>query len=101
MSYNLIVTEDAEDDLESANDWYEAKQQGLGSKFLLSVRNCITLIVKNPFAFAKVYLDIRKANTKKYPYSLFFSINEATKDVTIFAVFHHSRDNKKWEERIE
>lgn len=100
MRYKLIITEDAENDIEIANDYYELKQKGLGTKFVFSIRNCLKLIAKNPYAFAKIYLEIRKVNTKKFPYSLYYTI-EPENEITLFAVIHHSRNEEKWKNRIE
>ena len=101
MYYKLIITDDADNDIENAMDWYENKQKRLGKKYLLSVKACTKLIVKNPFAFAAIYIQIRKANTKKFPYSLYFSINEIGKEIIVFAVIHNSRSEKNWKKRID
>jgi len=101
MHYKLIVTDDADNDIENAMDWYESKQKGLGKRYLLSVKACIKLIVNNPFAFAKIYLQIRKANTKKFPYSIYFRVNDESNEIIIFAVIHNSRNEKNWKKRIK
>ena len=36
MQFKLELTEDAENDVEAAMGWYENKQEGLGSKYVLS-----------------------------------------------------------------
>jgi hypothetical protein len=101
MRYELIVTEDAEIDIEQAMDWYESQQKGLGIKYILSVRACLKLILKNPFVFAIIYLKIRKANTKKFPYSLYYTINELNNEIITFAVIHGHRSDKIWKQRID
>lgn len=101
MRYNLIVTEDAENDIEQAMDWYESQQKRLGTKYVLSVRACLKQILKNPFSFAMVYLEIRKTNTKKFPYSLYYLIHELNNEITIFAVIHGRRSDKIWKQRID
>jgi len=101
MQYKLVVTDDAENDIEQAMDWYENQQSGLGTKIVLSIKACIKLIVKNPFAFAMIYMQIRKVNTKKFPYSLYYRIDEILKLVTIFAVIHGHRSEEIWKKRID
>lgn len=101
MHYKLIVTDDADNDIENTMDWYENRQKGFGKKYLLSVKACVKLIVKNPFAFAAIYLQIRKANTKRFPYSLYFRISEKSNELIIFAVIHNSRSETNWKKRIE
>ena len=101
MKYNLVVTHQAQNDILQAADWYEEQKRGLGELYMLSIDKCIKLILKNPFAFAVIYLQIRKATKKKYPYSLYYRINETAKQVTIFAVIHHHRSEETWKERID
>jgi toxin ParE1/3/4 len=98
MKYRLVVTEDAELDIEDAMDWYENEQKGLGRKYLNSVTDCFKAILKNPLAFATIFLKIRKANTKKFPYSVFYQIGG--NEVIVFAVIHSHRSEKRWKERI-
>jgi plasmid stabilization system protein ParE len=98
MRYKLDITEDAHNDIQNVSEWYEEQQKGLGKRFMISVKDCINLIVKNPFAFAEFFSQIRKANTKKFPYSLYYIIEENV--AIIFAVIHLSRNDKVWKERI-
>jgi len=101
MRFKLIVTEDAENDIEQAMDWYENKQTGLGTRYVLAVKACIKLIIKNPFSFVSIYKSIRKANTKKFPYSLYYRVNDAEKLVTVFAVIHGFRSEEIRKQRID
>ena len=101
MKYKLIISAEAESDIENAMDYYEEKQRGLGKRYLLSIKEAIRLVVRNSFAFARIYLEIRKVNTKRFPYSLFYSIEEEQKELVIFAVIHHSRSEKAWTKRLK
>ncbi len=101
MKYSVIVTDDGDYDVEQAMDWYENKQKGLGKKYLNSFTNSIKLLIKNPFAFAVIFMEIRKVNTKRFPYSLFYQIDEKQNVVVVFAVIHSSRSDEAWKERID
>ncbi len=68
---------------------------------MLAIDKCINLILNNPFSFALFYLQIRKANTNKFPYSIYFQIDESNKTVTIFAVTHGHRNEDSWKKRID
>ena len=85
MKYKLVVSEDAKNDIEDAMDYYEDQQKGLGKRYLLSVKAATKLIIQNPFGFAKIFMEIRRVNTKKFPYSLFYSVEEEQKEVVVFA----------------
>lgn len=100
MKYEIIITDEADGDIEAAADWYEEKQSGLGKKFVLSIKACLKMILRNPLSFATIYLKFRKANTKKFPYSLYYQVDELKQLIIVFAVIHSSRDEKAWQKRI-
>jgi len=98
MQYKLIITKSAGKDVLIAADWYEEHKKGLGKTFILSVEKRISLIVKNPLAFARIYFQIRRSNTHKFPYSLYYKVQE--NEIIIIAVIHNSRDENKWKNRL-
>jgi len=100
MNYKIIVSKDAGVDVDETMGWYEKQSKGLGIRYLASVTDCFKLLVKNPFAFAKIYLQIRKINTAKFPYSLYYYINEQKNEVTVFAVIHKNRNDDTWKKRV-
>jgi toxin ParE1/3/4 len=55
-------------------------------------------MLENPFAFRDIRLGIRRALTRKFPYGIYFSIDEAT--ILILAVLHCARDPAEWQQRI-
>ncbi len=101
MQYELIITTIAQFDILEASDWYEGRRNGLGKLFMLSLEKRIELILKNPLGFALIYKQIRRANTQKFPYSLYYRVNENTNQVTIVAVIHNSRSVQVWKQRID
>ncbi len=100
MSYKIIITELAQSDIEEAIGYYEVKRKGLGSIFLLSIKDTFKLLSTNPLLYVRVYSELRRALTKKFPYALLYDINEPAKTVTIFAVTSTFRDSKVWKKRI-
>ncbi len=100
MDYRLIVTEHAENDISDAINWYQNKQEKLGELFAISIDKALGLLLKNPFAFIKVYRDIRRLNTKRFPYSLFYTADKENNTIVIIAVVHNSRHENEWKKRI-
>ena len=100
MQFNIIISNDAQEDLLQSSDWYEEQNNGLGEKFMLSIENCFETITNNPFIFAVYYSNVRKAKINKFPYSIFYFIVERNK-IIIFAVIHNSRYEDAWKNRIE
>ncbi len=65
---------------------------------MTSIKACIKTLKGNPYVFAVVFMEIRKINTKIFPYSIFYEIVD--NEITIFAVIHNSRSEKVWQERL-
>ena len=62
---------EAEADLGDAAGWYEARREGLGSRFLDEVRQVIDLIAENPDRYPRVHGEIRRALIRRFPFALF------------------------------
>ncbi|GEM_PF-383308 len=101
MTLRLVITQEAKNDINQAANWHESQQKGLGKKYLLSISDCVKFLLTNPFAFARIFFEIRKINTKKFPYSLYYQLNESLQEIVIFAVIHNNRGNDSWQKRIE
>ena len=97
MNYNLIVRPEAEAEIKEAFVWYEQQVIGLGSQFLLVVDAAINSIQQNPLQYPIIYKDIRRALTRRFPYQVFFVIND--KKIVIIAVFHGMRNPVIWKNR--
>lgn len=99
IDYNLIINSVAEKELEEATNWYNIQKENLGKSFVLEVDNTIMRILENPFQFPKVKKQIRRAVVRRFPYSIFFYVDDFT--VNIFAIFHTSRNPKLWNNRLK
>lgn len=89
---------EARDEFDSAVDWYEQRQPGLGADFLAQVREVFQRIAANPQLHATVYQDVRKAVVKKFPYVVLY--REEAGEILVIAVFHTGRDPSIWQSRI-
>ena len=96
-SYKLIINPFAEQDILEARDWYNHQQEGLGNELIQEIKDTVKSIENNPLLYAAVKKDIRKAVTRRFPYSLFFTIIETK--IIVFAVFHQSRNPRIWKTR--
>ncbi len=48
MAYTLLVTDEAEDDMQDAADWYRLADSGLEAEFIRTVEACLESIKRNP-----------------------------------------------------
>src|SRR5579871_2047794 len=98
MAAELVVAPEAELDIAQAFAWYESRRPGLGEEFLSSVDASIERIRREPEMHAAVYEACRRALVRRFPYGVFYEYAETR--ITVFAVFHTSRDPEKWRERL-
>jgi toxin ParE1/3/4 len=99
MAVRLIVSPEAAQDVEDAYGWYECRRAGLGEDFLSAVDACIHAICRDPEICEKVHEDYRRGLVRRFPYAVFYEY--ASDTVTVYCVFHTSRDPQKWRERLQ
>ena len=97
MIKTLILRQEAERDLAEAYAWYEEKVSGLGSDFLAVVEQSLVSIQKYPGRFPLIYLEIRRALIRRFPYGIFFVCEEQR--ISVLAVMHTAREPGKWQRR--
>ncbi|MFN6273682.1 MAG: type II toxin-antitoxin system RelE/ParE family toxin [Microcystis sp.] len=94
MKYVLVFRPEVRDDLRDAYDWYESQQAGLGDEFIDCVDDLLNQIGMMPESYAIVYLDIRRAVIKRFPYAVYYRVISSR--VVVTAIFHGRRDPKSW-----
>ena len=98
-TYNLRISDDAELDLDNAFIWYEIQKNNLGIEFITTIDDSFQKIKNSPKQFPIIYKNIRRHLIKKFPYSIYFFINDASAEINIIAVFHNSRNPILWKKR--
>jgi len=96
-NYSLDFLPEVDGDTEDAFDWYESQRAGLGDEFLLAIEECLNKIQQNPFAFQKIFKEIRRALSRKFPFGVFFIVKDDM--ITITAIVHLARHPKSWKKR--
>ena len=97
MSYELVIRRQAKADLRRSARWYERQLFGLGRDFVAEVDAVVDRIVENPLQYQIIYRDIRRAQTHRFPYGLFYRIDGDT--VILFAIVHLHRNQSIWKDR--
>ena len=87
----------AGEEIEEAALWYNSQQTGLGRRFTQIVRNDIKFVCKNPLAFALRYKNVRAIPLKKFPFLIYYRVNETDKQIIVISVFHTSQNPEKLE----
>lgn len=98
MATKLVFAPETEQDLIEAYVWYEDRRNGLGEEFLCCVEACIEGITRNPEIYERVYGNYRRGLIRRFPYAVFYEWDAGT--VTIYSVFHTSRNPEQWRQRL-
>jgi plasmid stabilization system protein ParE len=96
--YRLEAEPAVEFEVESAFQWYETEEPGLGFDFLRQLRNCYERLRRHPHAYQELRSGVRRALTKQFPYAVYFSIESDT--VLVLTVLHTARDPAEWQQRL-
>jgi len=92
MSYRFLPL--AECDLSHAVDYYERCQSGLGTEFLIEIRQTISRIMEYPDGWTQVSVNARRCLTNRFPYEIIYAIENGT--VLILAVANQHRHPDYW-----
>ena len=88
----------AKRELDDAIAWYENRHEGLGRDFSTAVEREIERIASSPNQFARVKKEIRRAVLRRFPYSIYFVVEDP--QVVVLAVFHAKRAPQHLENRF-
>ena len=97
MIYELTWRPQAKDEFDEAYDWHETQRAGLGDAFAKEVHESLELLKRNPKIHAKEYHEIRKSVLKRFPYSIYYYIEDKT--VVVLSIFHGKRNPDEWKSR--
>lgn len=92
MSYKVVIVEEAKLDLKESVDWYKNINPKLAQRFLLSFKEGVVLIRKEPLHFQIRYDDVRILMLTTFPYLVHFTVENET--IIIKAIYHSSRDSE-------
>jgi toxin ParE1/3/4 len=92
MKYSPIVSLGAQQDILESIEWYNNEKDNLGFEFYESVIKKLNSLADNPLHYSKRFKDVRTAKVNKYPYLIYFKIQESSSSIIILGVLHTSRN---------
>ena len=90
MNFEVVYTPWAQLEASEAYAWYGQDHIRMGDAFIDELERTSTFLARNPFLYPCVEQEIRRANLDRFPYSLFFVIDDPK--VSILSCFHQHRD---------
>ena len=97
--YKIIIRPAAEDDLEEAAAWYEARRAGLGREFLASIDQALERLKRHPDFGIPAHKTLRRTSVSRFPYGVFYQV--FGEKILVVGVFHGRRAPRKWKSRLE
>lgn len=91
MAYKIIVSARAQKEIENAIDYYALYSQNAPFNFVTVLKEAYSTLETSPF-FRVRYKNIRALKIKRFPYSLYFTVDETQNIVRILSCFHHKRN---------
>ncbi len=95
---NYSFHPEAETELEVAIQYYEDCEQSLGYDFAIEIYTTIQNILAYPNAWPALESDIRRCQTRRFPYGVVYSIE--ANQVFILAVMHLHKNPDYWKHRL-
>ena len=94
MSLPVVVHDDADIEVEEAALYYEERRPGLGLEFIAAIDRIVLDISENPERFPLWRLSWRRAVLWRFPFVVFFEIEEDR--VSVMAAAHANRRPGYW-----
>jgi plasmid stabilization system protein ParE len=79
-------------DFQSAYDWYETIQHGLGADFIDDFRLAYQRLRYSPLLYSVRFANVRRLNLQRFPYGIFYVV--MPDEIRVLALLHASRDSE-------
>ncbi len=97
MKLNIILSPGGTADLNAVTRWYHNIDPNLSLRCAVEVVRILRRMEQSPLQFPRVSPGVRRALLKRFPYSVYFSLN--IRIPSVIAVLHQHRDPRVWMER--
>jgi plasmid stabilization system protein ParE len=99
--YQLILSPEAQKDLEQATDYYKTISYLVTERFIKALESLYEKLKQSPqhYSFFDINKKLRSASLIRFPYSIIFHIQKDT--VYVFAVFNTEQNPDKLFKRIK
>jgi len=82
-----------------STEWYESKNSGVGTRFVLAIDHAIEIISLHPARAAVVYKNVRVRSVEKFPYQIYYRLTGENL-IEVLSVFHVRQSPTVWRSRI-
>lgn len=100
MSYTVKLLPIVHKDLQKAKKWYHDKSEILAKEFKAEVDKEIDYIGTYPEHYQQKYKEFRQSLVTRFPYAIFYVVEEHQNRIIVFGVLHTSRNPEIVRKRI-
>ena len=94
MAYSIVITERARKEIKNAIDYYASNSNVAPINFSAILKDAFDTLTTHPF-FAAKYKNVRSLKLKRFPYSLYFIVNNKKGTVRVLSCFHNKQSPNK------
>jgi plasmid stabilization system protein ParE len=99
--YSILFTPEANDDLTDILGWYKMQlQEDLHRRFITNISETLKALEKSPKMYSIRLKNARCAIVRRFPFNVYYWVDDMDKTVNIFALLHQSRHPNTWQKRI-
>jgi plasmid stabilization system protein ParE len=99
--FSVKVLPVALQDLKSAKSWYNKQRENLGKEFKSEVNREIEYISEFPEHYQIQFGEIRQSLVSRFPYAIFYFIDEDFNQIVIIGVLHTKRNPQIAKKRMK
>ena len=101
IEYKLKILPRAFKDLKETKQRYNEEKEFLGEEFKSEIIKEFNFLEKNPFIYQIRFLEFRKSLLKRFPYCIYYIVEESIQIIIVFAVLHNKIGEKKLKKRLK
>jgi len=94
MAYKIRVSLQAQLEIENAIEYYARQSTNAPVWFIESLQNSYKILSTHPF-FEIRHKNVRAYTIKRFPFSLYFTLDEKKCIIRILSCFHNARKPRK------
>ncbi|MGB6690727.1 MAG: type II toxin-antitoxin system RelE/ParE family toxin [Terracidiphilus sp.] len=89
-SFTVRIRKRALGDIDRIRSWYRNIDSSLEDRFVRALNEALDRVQEFPFIYQVAYRNTHKISLKKFPYAVFYLIQESR--IIVLAVIHHKRN---------
>jgi hypothetical protein len=95
----IIFHAEAKAEMIASAQYYEARSEGVGRRFLGEVDHALLVIADSPQSWPYLWGAVRRYLLSQFPFAVLYQVYED--HVYILAIMHLSRNPNYWKHRLE